>query len=74
MLSREIKRIMEDNEKYAKMLEEYDRTGKFPLEKVRRSFTLKRMSLRKLKEMSKETGKSMSDIIDDLVDSEIKHG
>ena len=74
MLSREIKKIMHENEKFAKMLEEYDRTGKFPLEKIRRSFTLKRMSVNKLKEKSKSTGKSMSDILDDLVDRGIKSG
>lgn len=69
MLSREIRRIMKENEKYTKMLEEYDRTGKFPLEKIRRSFTLKRMTTDKLKRMSKKTGRSMSDIIDTLVEN-----
>ena len=72
MLSQDIKRIMKVNEKYAKILEEYDRTGKFPLEKIRRSFTLKRMTINKLKESSKITGKSMSDILDELVDQELK--
>jgi len=74
MLSQEIERIMKENEKYARMLEEYDRTGEFPLEKVRRSFTLKRISINKLKETSKNTGKSMSDIIDELVDERLKTG
>ena len=69
MLSREISRIMKENEKYARMLEEYDRTGKPPWEKIRRSFTLKRMTVEKLRTASKRTGKSMSDIIDKLVDS-----
>lgn len=69
MLSQEIKRIMKENEKYAKILEEYDRTGKFPLEKIRRSFTLKRMTINKLKSLSKKTGRSMSDIIDSLIES-----
>ncbi len=72
MLSREIRRIMKENEKYAKILEEYDRTGKFPLEKIRRSFTLKRMTMNKLKEASRKTGNSMSDIIDELVDDKLK--
>lgn len=61
---------MKENEKYANMLEEYDRTGKFPLEKIRRSFTLRRMTFDRLKEESKKTGRSMSDIIDGLVNSE----
>jgi hypothetical protein len=72
MLSQEIRRIMKENEKYANMLEEYDRTGEFPLDKVRRSFTLRKMTMRKLKEASKKTGKSMSAIIDNVVDSCLK--
>jgi RNA processing factor Prp31 len=68
MRFQEIERIMRENEKYAKMLQEYDRTGVFPLDKVRRSFTLKQMTMKKLKSLSEATGKSMSDIIDDLVE------
>jgi hypothetical protein len=60
---------MKENEKFVRMLEEYDRTGKPPWEKIRRSFTLRRMTVEKLKETSKKTGKSMSDIIDKLVDT-----
>ncbi len=71
MLTREIKRIMRENEKYARMLEEYDRTGKLPIEKIRRSFTIKRMTADKLKSVSKRTGESMSDIIDDLVEEKL---
>jgi len=69
MLPREIRRTMKENEKFVRMLEEYDRTGKPPWGKIRRSFTLKRMTVEKLKETSKKTGKSMSDIIDKLVDT-----
>ena len=69
MLPREIRRTMKENEKFVRMLEEYDRTGKPPWEKIRRSFTLKRMTVEKLKETSKKTGKSMSAIIDKLVDT-----
>lgn len=71
MLPPDIKKIMKANDKYAKMLEEYDRTGKFPLDKIRRSYTLKRMTINKLKKESERTGKSMSDIIDGLVDDNI---
>ena len=71
MLPQDIRRIMKENEKYAKMLEEYDRTGKFPLEKIRRSFTLKRMTMNKLKNESKRTDKSMSAILDSLVDKNL---
>ena len=69
MRFQEIERIMKENERYAKILEDYDRTGLFPLDKVRRSFTLKQMTMQKLRSLSKSTGKSMSDIIDDLVEN-----
>ena len=69
MQFREIERIMKENEKYLRILEDYDRTGVFGLDKVRRSFTLKNMTMNKLKAISKSTGKSMSDIIDDLVEN-----
>jgi len=72
MLSREISRIMKENEKYAEMLEYYDRTGKMPWEKIRRSYTLRRATLEKLEAASKKTGKSMSNIIDGLVDKNLK--
>jgi hypothetical protein len=68
MLSRDLRRIMKDNEKYANMLEEYDRTGVFPLDKVRRSFTLRKATMKKLKETSKKTGKSMSALIDGMAE------
>lgn len=71
MRFREIEKIMKKNEKYAKILEEYDRTGVFPLQKVRRSFTLKHMTINKLKSHSERTGKSMSDILDDLVEGKL---
>jgi len=71
MRFREIEKIMKKNEKYAKILEEYDRTGVFPLDKVRRSFTLTHMTINKLKSHSKRTGKSMSDILDDLVEGKL---
>ncbi len=68
MLPREIRRIMKENEKYTRILEEYDRTGQFPLEKIRRSFTLKRITINKLKNLSKKKRKSMSKILDELVE------
>jgi len=71
MLPREIRRIMKENEKFTDMLEYYDRTGKQPWRKIRRSFTLRRMTVEKLAETSRRTGVSMSDIIDQLVDVNI---
>jgi hypothetical protein len=72
MLSQEIRRIMKENEKYANMLEEFDRTGEFPLDKIRRSFTLRKMTMSKLKKVSQKTGKSMSAIIDSVVEKCLK--
>ena len=72
MLSQELRRIVKENEKYANMLEEYDRTGEFPLDKVRRSFTLRKMTMNKLKKVSEKTGKSMSGLIDKAVDECLK--
>ena len=71
MKFREIEKIMKKNEKYAKILEDYDRTGVFPLDKVRRSFTLKNMTMNKLKSHSKRTGRSMSKILDNLVNEKL---
>jgi hypothetical protein len=68
MLQRDIERILKKNERYARILEEYDRTGKFPLEKTRRSFTLRRMTMDKLRSMSKKSGRSMSAIIDSVIE------
>lgn len=68
MLSQEIRRIMKKNERYTQMLEYYDRTGRFPLKKIRRSFTLKEMNISKLKKVSRKTGKSMSGILDNLIE------
>ena len=59
---------LDKNEKYMNMLEYYDRTGRFPLKKVRRSFTLKEMNITKLKQLSRKKGKSMSDILDELIE------
>jgi hypothetical protein len=71
MRLQEIERIMKENEKYARMLEEFDRTGKLPSEKIRRSFTIRRSTFQTLKSQSKKTGRSMSDIIDEVVGREM---
>ena len=67
----DVERIIKKNKKYFDMLEEYDRTRRLPIEKMRRSFTLKRMTINKLKTISRETGISMSKLIDILVDTKL---
>ena len=69
MLPKRYERILDRNEKYMKMLEYYDRTGRFPLDKLRRNFTLKEINVTRLREMSRKTGKSMSDILDELIEN-----
>jgi hypothetical protein len=68
MLPQDIRRIMKENDRYARMLEYYDRTGRFPLDKIRRSYTLKEINIARLKKASNKTGKSMSDILDGLLE------
>ncbi|MCX6817586.1 MAG: hypothetical protein NTU57_01890 [Candidatus Aenigmarchaeota archaeon] len=63
-----IERIMKENDKYAQMLEEFDRTGVLSIDKIRRSFTIKNSTFSALKSRSKATGRPMSDIIDGLVE------
>ena len=71
MRLQEIKRIMKENEGYAKLLEDYDRTGKFPLRKIRRSFTLRQKTIDMLKKESKRRKESMSGIIDEIIEKTV---
>jgi len=59
---------MKEKEKYAQMLEEFDRTGVLAIDKIRRSFTIRNSTFAALKSQSKMTGRPMSDIIDGLVE------
>jgi len=69
MLSKDIKRILKENEKYFKILEDFDRTGKFGLDKIRRSFTIKQMNYEKLKKLSKQKKINMSEILDNTIEN-----
>jgi hypothetical protein len=62
---------MKENRRYLEMLEYYDRTGKLPLKKERRSFTLKEINISRLSEFSKKTGMSMSDILDSFIEKNL---
>lgn len=68
MLSKEIRDVLKENEKYSRLLERYDETREFDLDRIRRSFTIKKGTYRRLKKMSREQGKPMSRILDELVD------
>ncbi len=65
---KEIERIIRENEKYINMLEYYDVTGRLPSKKVARTFTLQQSSFDRLKSESARTGKSMSRLLDELIE------
>lgn len=64
---KEIDRIMARVRPWAEVLEEYDRTGVWPLRKVRKNFTLESRTARRIEEMAKERGISQSGLLDELV-------
>lgn len=51
------------------MLEYYDRTGKLPTRKILRSFTIKQFNYDRLKAESARTGRNMSALLDELIES-----
>jgi len=65
MLPQEIKALIKQNQEFLDMLDEYDRTGHAPIEKLRRSFTIKLATYNKLQEKAKASGKTMSQLIDE---------
>ena len=71
MQSKDIKDLIKENMRYTRMLEEYDKKREFPLDKTRRNFTIKKETYWKLKDVSKKTGKSMSDILDDVIEKSL---
>ncbi len=71
MLSKEIKRILDKHDDFIQMFDYYDRTGVFPLDKVRRSFTIRQSTFAKLKKAAVKNRQSMSDTIDRIVDENL---
>jgi predicted DNA-binding ribbon-helix-helix protein len=69
MPSKEIRWLLRENEEYNRMLEEYDERREFPLDKVRRSFTLKKRAYWRLKSEAERKGTSMSALIEGLVEN-----
>lgn len=68
MLSKEIKGLIEENMKHIRMFERYDETREFDWDRVRRSFTIKKSTYRKLKSMAENNHTPMSRIVDELVE------
>jgi hypothetical protein len=59
---------MKEKKELFHALEEFDKTGKFALDKIRRSYTLKRSTVEKLRRLAKERCIKMSNVIDGLVE------
>lgn len=68
---RGIKKIIKENKKWTDRFAEWDRTGVDPFAEKLVSFSLKEKNHLKLKKIAHESGKSMSDIVDDLIEKYI---
>ena len=71
MLSRRIERILKEKDRYARMLEYYDATGKLPTRKVAKTFTLEQMNVSVLEEEAERTGRKMSQIVDQILEERL---
>ena len=69
MLSKEIRRILKENKKWIDMFEKWDRTGIDPFSEKKVCFSIKDINHHKLKKIAKTQKISMSDIIDNLIES-----
>ena len=70
MLSRDAEMILKRYKRFFDAFEKFDRTGEFPLEKIRRSFTITRGSYHKLKAEAARRRISMSELIDRMIEGE----
>ena len=68
---KEAEKILKENEKYTKMLEYYDRTGRMPARKVPKTFTLQQSTFDRLKAESARTGKNMSRLLDEMIEKNL---
>jgi hypothetical protein len=51
------------------MLENYDKTREWPIGRTRIDVTLSRRTIQKLKKIKQKTGKPMSHIVEELIES-----
>jgi hypothetical protein len=65
---KEIEQVINGNEGLFRMLSYYDRTGKMPGRKLVRSFTIKHSNFEKLRSESAKRGRTMSQLIDELIE------
>ena len=71
MLSKDAERILKRYKRFFDAFEEYDRTGKFPLEKIRRSFTIRQGNYQKLKREAGKRKIPMSELLDRMIEGKI---
>jgi predicted CopG family antitoxin len=69
MQSDEIKKILKKYRKDFEILENYDRTRELPFQRKRIDLTLSVDAIRKLKELKEKTGKPISRIIEEKINS-----
>ena len=69
MRLKEIKKIVKENKPWTDLFERWDRTGVDPFAEKLVSFSIRKENHIKLKKIAKSRGISMSDIIDDLIES-----
>ena len=67
MNKKEIERIIKKNKRAFEILEEYDKTHRLPFKKKRMNIILTNKAIDRLKEISAETCKPMSRIIEEKV-------
>jgi len=67
MNQKEINRILKKYHDVFKILEDYDKTRELPFQRKRIDLTLSVKTIKKLKELSKSTGKSVSRIIEEKI-------
>jgi hypothetical protein len=67
MQSDEIEKILKKYKEVFEILENYDKTRELPFKRKRIDITLSMSSIKKLKEISKTTGKPISQIIEEKI-------
>ena len=65
LTERKIKEIMRKNKDIFEILENYDKTRELPFQRKRIDITLSLATIKKLKELSKKTGKPVSRLIEE---------
>lgn len=67
-LTDELMEVVKFTKPYTDMFKEYDRTGVWPPKKKKVILTLKAITFNRLQQLSEQTGKSKSRLIDELLD------